>query len=182
MKFASLVLASGLVAVSSVASAQTYVELGHTSVDYSEKLFGIEAKSSPTALRAVLGYELSKNLAVEGMLAVGMGSDNVSVLIPGFGRLSGKFEIDNMYGIFVKPKMNFTPELEGFVRAGYVHAKGTASFPGVPVSASESGFSYGAGMSYALSKSTSLNVDYMRYLDKSGAKADGFTFGVGFKF
>jgi outer membrane autotransporter protein len=92
------------------------------------------------------------------------------------------FEVDNVVGIYVKGKTRLTDNLEAFARAGLARAKGTASLDGQSASASESGFSYGVGLSYAFDKTTSLNIDYMSYLDKNSSKATGITVGLGFKF
>lgn len=176
-----IAIASALTLAAFSASAQMYGEVGITAGKYKENLEpGYTAKSSPTALRGIFGYEINPNFAIEGMVGVGMSDDNVKV--NGFTAPGVKLEIDSIFGIYVKPKMKFTPELEGFVRAGFAQSKGTLSGNGEQYSAKESGFSYGLGMSYALNPKTSLNVDYMSYLDKNDAKVNGFTFGVGYKF
>jgi opacity protein-like surface antigen len=175
-----IAITSVLVLAAFSASAQMYGEVGVTSVKYEETSFGYNIKSSPTAIRGIFGYEINPNFAVEGLAAFGMSDDNVQVLgytVPGV-----KFKVDNVFGFYAKPKVKFSPELEGFVRAGFARSKGTASLSGQSSSASETGFSYGLGMSYAVNPMTSLNVDYMSYLDKNDSKATGFTFGVGYKF
>jgi opacity protein-like surface antigen len=175
-----IAIASALTLAAFSASAQMYGEIGVTSVKYEETVFGYNAETSPTAIRGVFGYEINPNFAVEGLAAFGMSDDNVKVLgytVPGI-----KFKVDNVFGIYAKPKVKFTPQLEGFVRAGFARSKGTASLNDQSSSASDTGFSYGLGMSYALNPMTSLNVDYMYYLDKNNSKAAGFTFGVGYKF
>ncbi len=175
-----IAIASALTLAAFSASAQMYGEIGVTSVKYEDTVFGYNAETSPTAIRGVFGYEINPNFAVEALAAFGMSDDNVQVrgyTVPGV-----KFKVDNVFGIYAKPKVKFTPELEGFVRAGFAQSKGTASLNGQSSSASESGFSYGLGLSYALNPKTSLNVDYMSYLDKNNSTATGFTFGVGYKF
>jgi opacity protein-like surface antigen len=74
------------------------------------------------------------------------------------------------------------PDLKGFVRLGFAQLKGSISGYGQKYSGNESSFSYGMGFSYALNPKTSLNVDYMSYLDKNDGEVNGFTFGVGYKF
>ncbi len=176
-----LAIASALTLAAFGASAQMYGEIGVTAAKYKENLEpGFNAKSSPTALRGVFGYEINPNFAIEGMVGVGMSDDNLKVngnTVPGV-----KMEVDSIFGIYAKPKIKFTPELEGFVRAGFAQSKGTFSGFGEQYSAKESGFSYGLGMSYALNPKTSRNIDYMSYLDKNEVKVNGFTFGLGYKF
>jgi outer membrane autotransporter protein len=79
--------------------------------------------------------------------------------------------------------MKLNDAVEVFGRLGYASVKGTLSATGVASeSGTENSFSYGAGLSYAIDLKTSLNVDYMQYLSKDGAKVNGFTLGVGYKF
>ena len=141
-------------------------------------------ESSPAAIRGVLGYEINPNLAVEGLVALGIGDDELrgnGQEIPGV-----KVEMSSVFGIYAKPKVNFTPELEGFVRVGYARSKITTEAPaGSEASTSKSGFSYGLGVSYALSPQISLTVDYMSYLDQTDpddAKLTGLAFGASYTF
>jgi outer membrane autotransporter protein len=141
-------------------------------------------ESSPAAIRGVLGYEINPNLAVEGLVALGIGDDELR----GNGQeIQGvKVEMSSVFGIYAKPKVNFTPELEGFVRVGYARSKITTEAPaGAEASTSKSGFSYGLGVSYALSPQISLNVDYMSYFDQTDpddAKLTGLAFGASYTF
>lgn len=176
-----LAIASALSLMAVAASAQTYAEIGYTSVEYEENVFGVTVESKPAALRGIIGYEINPNLAVEGLVGFGLSDDEISAR--GLGTAAGsKLEIDNVVGIYVKPKVKFGPNLEGFVRAGFAHAKASASIAGASASASESSFSYGLGLSYSFSPNASLNLDYMSYLDKNATTVTGITVGVGFKF
>jgi opacity protein-like surface antigen len=185
MKTLSKLLVMTAITAASAANAQTYGEIGYTSVTTKENLSlsgsTYNIKASPTALRGIFGYELNPNLAIEALGAFGLSDSTIKangVSVSGF-----TMEIDNVIGVYLKPKTQLNGNLELFGRVGFAHSKGTASAAGVASSsASENGFSYGAGLSYAINPTTSLNADYMSYLNKDGFKANGFTFGVGFKF
>jgi outer membrane immunogenic protein len=179
-------VASALVSLAVAAQAQTvadkraYVEVGYTAVAYEENALGYNIKSSPKAVRGVLGYEVTDNVAIEAMAGAGTGYSDVDVTdqsIPGL-----KFKINSLYGLYVTPKAVLADNLEGFVRLGYAHARGTATLDAVSSSDTDSGFSYGVGIRYHFDKTTFLNVDYMSYLHKSDYKANGVTVGLGFKF
>jgi opacity protein-like surface antigen len=175
-----LAIASALTLAAFSASAQMYGELGYTAVKFEANVDGDNLKSSPSAIRGVLGFEINPNLAIEGMVGLGLGDDKVTFngrTVPGI-----KMDIDSMLGLYVKPKFILGPDLEGFVRLGFAQLKGSVSGYGQQVTDNESSFSYGLGFSYTLNPKTSLNVDYMSYLDKNDAKINGFTFGVGYKF
>lgn len=172
---------SSLLAMAAVgAQAQTYGEIGYTSISYEEPVEGYTVKSKPKALRGLVGYELSENLALEGIVGIGLDDADVTVVgrtIPGV-----KLKIDNMYGFYVTPKMKLAENFEGFVRAGFASASGTVSANGQTSSGTTDGLSYGLGVRYSFDKNTSVSVDYMSYFDKSDSKATGFTVGVGFRF
>lgn len=133
-----LVFASVLALAAINASAQMYGEIGVTSVNYDETVPGLKFKSSPTAIRGILGYEINPNFAVEGLVGFGMSDDNLQVngiAVPG-----AKFKASSIAGIYAKPKAQFTPELEGFVRAGFAQSRGTVSVAGVSASSSTTSF------------------------------------------
>lgn len=176
-----IALASVLATAAIGVQAQTYGEIGYTSTTFKETVDGFTVKASPSAIRAILGYELNPNLAVEGMVAIGMGGASIKVndvSIPGL-----ELKIENAVGVYLKPKMKLNDAVEVFGRLGYASVKGTLSATGLGSdSGTDNSFSYGAGLSYAIDPKTSLNGDYMQYLSKDGAKVNGFTFGVGYKF
>jgi opacity protein-like surface antigen len=146
-----------------------------------ENIDGDRIKASPSALRGLLGYELNPNLAIEGMVAFGM--SDASIKVNGVSEPGLKLKVDNAVGFYLKPKTKLNDQVELFGRVGFARVKGTVSEAGFgSESVTESSFSYGAGFSYAINSTTSLNADYMQYLSKDGFKVNGFTFGVGFKF
>ncbi len=163
------------------AQAQTYGEIGYAGITAKGSDDGGAIKASPAAIRGILGYELNPNLAIEGMVAFGM--SDATVKVNGQNVTDEKFKINNAVGVYIKPKTKLNDSLEIFARAGYARVKATASTVGIESdSNTESSFSYGAGMSYAISPKAAVNVDYMQYLSKDGFKVNGFTLGIGFKF
>lgn len=137
------------------------------------------------ALRGILGYDFHPNVAFEGMLAFGVKDHTESVVESGLA-VNLKLELQNSYGIYVKPKFNATNELELFGRLGWARSKikATASALGVSASESESDsdFSYGVGLKYNFNPRMSAGLDYMRYFDKDGLTVDGVTVGFGYRF
>jgi len=146
-----------------------YGELAYQSID-------ADLNSNPAVLRATLGYDMSPNLAVEGMIGTSLteGKETVS-------GIPVKLKISNLWGVYVKPKMKITDSFELFGRFGYagMKATATASAFGQSASASEDGsdVSYGVGASYAISPQMSISADFMKYDD-----VDAFAIGFGFKF
>jgi opacity protein-like surface antigen len=166
------------------AHAQTYMQVGYTSTNYSASALSSsgtarEVKASPAAARGILGYEVNPSFSIEGMLVLGLSDSNISV--------SGistpvNLKVDHLYGFYGKPKFQASPDLEVFARIGYAHSKGTMTYQSTNTSMSGNSLSYGVGMSYAINKQMSVNIDAMTYYDKNSTRGTGTTVGIGYKF
>jgi opacity protein-like surface antigen len=182
----NLVLASVLTLCAIGAQAQVYGELGYTSLSTKElvtkpKLDDLNTRTSPKAIRGIVGYELTPNITVEGMIAIGMG--NVDVDDKGKTIPLATYKVQNILGLYIKPKFKVVGGLEVFVRAGLARTQREFDIPKYdPISDNELNFSYGAGLRYSINPTASLNVDYMQYLNKVGLEINGLTVGIGMKF
>ncbi len=155
------------------ASSPWYGEIGYTVV----KLSSDDGTWHPGVVRAVVGYDVAPNVSLEGMVAAGVRDDSTNVLGVGVDA-----KVNNAYGLFVKGKANLAPGLEAFGRIGYARTRVTASAMGAAYTDHDSDLAYGLGLNYSLSRTSYLGVDYMRYYNKDGVKADGLTLGVGMRF
>lgn len=199
MKMIAIAAASALLLLGTAHAQQArsavaggYVELGYTHLKISDDQGGSDAR--PGALRGFVGYDVHPNVAVEGMLALGVRDDRITETVDttvGPVTVNGKIKLKNAIGLYVKPKMNVTEAIEIFGRLGYTRAKfegsASATIPGVgTVSAtdddSESGASIGFGANYRFSPNVYVGLDYMRYIKKDGVKTDGITLGLGYRF
>ena len=180
MESLELLTAISFVLGVSTASPQTYGEIGVTATNYEEQFSGDRLKSSPYAFRSIIGYQIHEKVSIEGLIGLGTGNAELTLngtTIPGF-----KLEVDRILGLYVKGTAKITPGLDIFARAGIAELKGKLRAPGFSDTASESGFSYGFGASFPVAKGTSLQLDYMSYIDKNFAKGSGVTLGLGFNF
>ncbi|MCE2946237.1 MAG: porin family protein [bacterium] len=175
------ILASVLALLATSAHAQLYGEVGYTWLTAKQNVNGNEFKGKPNAIRAIVGFDLQRNLAVEGMVALGVRDGDLKV---NGQTISGvKLKVDNAVGVYLKPKARLNDSFEVFGRVGVARVEGTGSAPGFgSIRDSESSLSWGAGLSYAVTQAVGLNVDYMQYANKDGFKANGFTVGVGMRF
>lgn len=177
----SKILIAGLLATSvTFASAQSanndpalYGEIGYASLRVKDSGYSM----SPTAIRGILGYSINKNLDVEGMLGFGVSKSTVNV-----SGTNVDVKVGNMVGVYLKPKVNLSNDVELFARLGYAKSGIEASARGTSISDSGSDTSYGLGVKFKVANNTSLVMDYMNYYDKDGIKATGFSVGMGFKF
>ncbi len=165
-RLAKLSTTLGMALLAAGAQAQSlYGEVGYTGLDYKEP--GL--KVSPAMVRGVVGYEFTPNLAVEGMVGLNGGSDSSS---------GTTLKVDNMVGVFGKVQAPVTDALKVYGRLGVARTSLKAN----GVSHGDTGLTYGAGVTYDLSKTTYLNADYTKYHDRDDQKLEGFTVGVGFRF
>lgn len=165
-RIATLTTTLGLALLASGAQAQSlYGEVGYTGLDYS----GTGLKVSPAMVRGVVGYEFTPQLALEGMVGLGARSDSSA---------GSTLKLDNTIGVFGKAQVPLNDAFKVYGRVGV--ARTALKTNGV--SDSSTGLAWGAGASYDLSKTTYLNVDYTRYLDKDSQKLDGITASIGFRF
>ncbi len=152
-----------------------YAEVGYTPLSLEASVVGVDVASDPSAVRGLVGYELGPYLALEGMVGFGVADDDIT----GNGFSSGlKGKVDNMFGVYAKPKLPIAPDFDLFGRVGFASTKLSVAGD----SATESSLSWGLGASYRINEQLSINGDYMVYHDKDDVTIDGFTVGVGFRF
>jgi hypothetical protein len=156
-----------------------YGELGLSVLSYKISSYGISSR--PIMLRAVAGYDFHPNLAVEGMLGLGMRGSR------GVGYYGGTYNVSagSMIGAYLKPRMGLG-DVELFGRVGLTNT--SSSVRGYTGTDGGASFSYGAGLRYQTpwaamgNRDISINADYMSYYSGSGLKYTGFTIGAGLQF
>ena len=112
---------------------------------------------------AFLRVPLAVAMSIAGLVGLGLQSDDVRV-----GSASLKGKVDNIAGVFVKPKVMLGDTVELFGRAGVATTKVSASAGSLSISDRGTSFAYGGGASFALTPALSINADYMRYYDRKG--------------
>ena len=150
-----------------------YGEIGYTGLTYKAP----EVKTHPGEVRLIGGYEFHPNMAVEVMGLLSAKDSKLDF----FGQ-TFKVKIDNIWGVFLKPKVAVTPEVELFGRLGYARSQRSVSVDALSFSESGNSVAYGVGASYAINKRVSLNLDYMSYYNRDDIRIQGPTLGVGIKF
>lgn len=161
------------------AQAQVYVEgsvTGLTAKDSS--ISGLSYKSKPSTFSGLVGYNVHPNVDVEGYLALGAGESNATIN----GVSSGTLKAKSSFGVFVKPKVMASNELELFARLGYLENKFNAVEQNTTYKTTNGSFAYGVGANYYFDKRTYVTGSYMNYNNKDGFKVNGLSVGVGYKF
>ena len=150
-----------------------YAEIGYTGLTYKDP----DVKTHPADVRLIGGYELHPNMAVE---FIGLLSAKESK-VTADGSLI-KLKVDSVWGLFLKPKVAVSPEVELFGRLGYARTKVKLAADQGTISDSANSFAYGVGAAYAINKRVSINLDYMSYYNRDNIRIQGPTLGLGIKF
>lgn len=173
------VLACNSAALAQQTDPSMYAEIGYTSLNVKADSGATTVKFSPAVVNGVFGYRLHPNIALEGMLGLGAGSDDVKFNGASLG-VDGK--IGSSVGVFVRPSLALGESVELFGRAGVVHTTLRFSGPGGSLDDSGNDFAYGFGVNVNLSKTSYLQGSWMNHYDKDGVKIDGIGIAYGFRF
>lgn len=164
------------------AQAQVYVEGSYVPT----KMTGdpdLSSAPKPHVFTGIIGYGLHPNLAVEGLLGLGLKKDTVNEI----GTLyQVDFKIQSMYGVYLKPRYQVTDAFELFARLGYVKTKFKVNAPADSVyisgSSTEGSTAWGLGGNYAFDKNTYLTLGYNQFFKEDGLKIKGLNLGIGYRF
>lgn len=115
------------------------------------------------------------------MLAVGLNEADIDV--SGISGVSGDLKLDYAAGIYGLVRSYENRVGSAFIKAGFTNMQGSGSVSSGSVSEDidieDSSFSYGIGVDFTYSPSSSIRVEYMNYYDKDDITVDGF--GLVFK-
>lgn len=171
--------ALALIAAPGAMAQSVYGEVGYAlmSTQVSVPLLGLSAKAKPTMARALVGVSPFGGLSIEG-IASGSLSNDPFVSSGSVNATFGKAEVGQILGLYVGSRLGLGP-VEVFGRAGM--AKSSVNFNGLG-SSDDTDFSYGGGLRLMPLAGFTLSADYMNYLNKGGARIEGYTLSVGYKF
>ena len=191
MNFLPLIPLVALVGfVTSTNAEPLFVQMGYGSMKHNLKAGNIAVNSDVDQVTAAVSYQFHPNFAVEGLLGLGVG--NKEFLATGTNTFSNK--INNMFGIYIKPKWSITETLSLNGRLGFSQAAmeitDRTSANERKLAYISSGVSYGVGLSYAMSESFNMNLDYLVFggnlmgLNDANGSADfsGFNIAVDYKY
>jgi opacity protein-like surface antigen len=173
LKFAALALSMASIGA---AQAQQGSYVGGSLSRVEVRIDGL-ATAKPSALGVKLGSEISPNFAVEVRLGKGITDDSVNGVA---------VEIDTFYGLYVKGIVPMTNLFSAYGLLGYSRGEVTASGPGGSTSDWDNDVSYGLGVDFALTKTTSVNLEWARMfkgtIAGSSYKVNALSLGANFRF
>jgi len=143
-----------------------YAGVGYHMGSYDES--GIPTLN-PSGLKFEVGKYFMPNVAVEGQLLVGTGSDNY------FGV---DLKLKNILSIFVRGDLALSPTIRGYGLLGVSSGEFEASGFGLSASTTDSSLSYGIGAEFDLGNSFSITGEYVSYISASAYDYSGINVGV----
>ena len=170
-----LVAAVALGASSAALAAGPYIGANYTQFQFEGEDSDNKLKPEAVVIRG--GIEFNDFVGLEARGGMGVRSDERSGALG-----SVKYDLDHIYGGYLKLSAPVGEHFRPYVVGGYTEARGkvTVSSGGGSVSRESdtvSDESFGAGVDLKLSEAVALNVEYMRYLDKDDYDLNGISVG-----
>ncbi len=173
-----LAVACTLGATGAAQAQLVYGELGYSAMttSLSVPLLGLSAKANPAMGRAIIGVSPLLGLTFEGLAAGHINDDRFNS--SGSQLLNGRAKVSQILGVYVGGRLPLGP-VELFGRVGA--AQSELDFRGLG-KADDTDISYGGGIRFIPGKNWTFSADYMNYYNKGGAKIEGYTLSIGYRF
>jgi len=164
-------------------SQNSYLDVGYSSINYSDSLYS----RKPTALRLVYGQNTTENLGWEGLIGLGLTTDNAAGVVNPANTVGVK--VPTTYGLYAKGYVKPSDSFEIFGRLGWASigrdltcTGPTCTSSGVTDSSTGASLSYGAGLRFKVTKDWSISTDYMSYYNRDGVAFNAMTIGASVGF
>lgn len=159
-------------------AGSSYAGIQYGMVTYSET--GIP-DFEPTALAGRLGYFVHDQFSIEGRIGIGI-SDDSAVVDVGFGPENVSLEVDSLVGIYGVAHLPLSDNASLYGVIGFTQGELTVKVSGIPFSGDDDDLSYGIGVDFGVGQKTSVNIEYMSYLDETAYDVTAIALGVNFAF
>ena len=147
-----------------------YAGASLTRIDYSQGSY----TSEPIVLSGMVGQQFSPNFAGEVRLGLGLSSSTNRGLTT---------KIGHIFGLYARGIAPLTPQASVYGLLGISNVGRTLSATGYSDDKSSGGdLSFGVGASFAVNHQLSLDLEWMRYYDKSSISISGLTLATRFRF
>lgn len=155
-----------------------YAVTDYTDDDYSRSF-------NPELLMARFGGYIIPNVSIEARLGFGVQDDTQFQPEYGVSGLDVSMELESIMGLYATGRVDLTESASVYGVLGVSCVEATAKAPEFPIATStncETGPSYGAGFNVDFAEKISLNIEYMKYLDKSDIGLSAVGIGVVFNY
>jgi opacity protein-like surface antigen len=135
------------------------------------------SSASLTGIGGVLGTVLSPHFAVEARAGIGLNDDQINI-----GPTTVMVDLNSYFSGYLKGILPLAPRFGVYGLAGFTIAKFTGNNGALYLTKWESDFSYGAGVEFGLTPTTSLGLELLRMFEGSGYNLDAVSVGLNFRF
>ncbi len=132
-------------------------------------------KANPNAIKLEATKYLADNVAIEGHLLFGSGSDTIS-------GTDADLKLKNAMSVFIKGDLPLSDSANLYGLLGFSQGKLEMSVPGGTMSDDDSGLSYGFGVEVAIANDLYISGEYILYISESDYDYTGFNIGLAKKF
>ena len=167
-------LAATLITSSAAIAEGTYIGAGYHIGTYDESGF---PKANPDGIKLEVGKYIAENVAIEGHLLFGAGSDTVTFL-----GTDVELKLKNALSVFIKGDLPLSESANVYGLLGFTKGKLEASALGTTVSENDSGLSYGIGAEAGFGSNIYFSGEYIFYISESDYDYTGFNIGLHKKF
>lgn len=170
-----------LATIATLSTFNVYAEIGDTYLGAGYHLGTYDEAGFPTLNPNGIGIKVGKfvadNVAIEGQLAFGAGSDSTTYL-----GVDVDLKLKQAISVFVKGYMPLSSSANVYGLLGFTKGKLEASASGTTISADDSGLSYGIGAETKMGNDMYISGEYIFYISESDYDYTGFNIGISKKF
>ncbi|GAA4902091.1 porin family protein [Ferrimonas pelagia] len=159
-----------LCAPASLAKTGHFYAGGH--VNYTQ-FKTINGDLQPLAATAQVGYQFNEYLGTELRAGAGVNSDDEASL---------EAKIKDHYGLYITAGTPLSDWSRLYAITGFSSIKAELHVPNERLSHSESGLSYGAGVSFSATKQFKVHIEYLQLLDRTDFDIRTLNLGVTYHF
>ncbi|MCG8394814.1 MAG: porin family protein [Pseudomonadales bacterium] len=171
-----LIVSCSLLSTTGAYAAGPYIGGNYSQIQYDSQEFDTDTLKIDSAT-VNAGFEFTDFLALEARGGVGLDEDSQGI---------ADFEMDHLYGGYVKLGAPVGDTLRPYVIGGYTKVKGKVSADGTVAGVNYSfsdtetfeDESYGAGLDFNITDTVGANLEYMRYVDTDDEEISGISVGL----
>lgn len=167
-------LVASCIITSTAMAENTYFGAGYHIGTYDESGF---PKANPGGIKIEAGKYIAENVAIEGHLLFGAGSDTVTYL-----GVDVDVKLKNAISVFVKGDLPVSETANLYGLLGFTKGKLEASALGTTISEDDSGLSYGIGAEAGFGNDLYFSGEYVFYISESDYDYTGFNIGLHKRF
>ncbi|MCS5550959.1 MAG: porin family protein [Gammaproteobacteria bacterium] len=157
-----------------VANPADYFGGNFINMDYESENF---PSSSINLMSLTLGNYVDTYYRAELRIGYGLSDRKVN-----YNGSENTYELDRYVGAYIKYGLHFDEDISPYIITGVTHSKTKQKTGGSFESISDASFSYGLGVEFSKTKTSSFNLEYVNYNDGDKVGLNGISLGYNHSF